>query len=151
MDQNYQRINRNGVNGRHTIVSGMAVSTGQNTLLRQGVPVRHHATAGDDHARQVITHCNDATVNQKITMKRRIGAWNARSLLRTGKAKNVALEARRLKIDILGVSEVCWSDVGRVGVGGYEFIHSGGGATHRSGHYDVCRCCREPAGIVGGV
>ena len=36
----------------------------------------------------------------------RIAAWNVRSLFKPGKLENVELEAERLKIDVLGISEV---------------------------------------------
>jgi len=53
---------------------------------------------------------------------KRVGTWNVRTLLQTGKLKNLKVEMKRLKIDILGVSEMrgpnFWS-------GEYRIIYSG--------------------------
>ena len=56
----------------------------------------------------------------------RIATWNVRTLYQTGKLANVALEADRLNMDILGVSETRWTGNGRLNVDDkYEFIYSG--------------------------
>ena len=91
-------------------------------------PDRHQATVGDDYVRrQVISHENTATASQRSSLRRRCGTWNVRSLVREGKIENVAQEARRLKLDILGVADVGWSGVDQVKVGDYEFIYSANG------------------------
>ena len=50
-----------------------------------------------------------------------------RSLIREGKIENLAQEARRLKLDILGVADVGWKGVDQVKAGDYEFIYSASG------------------------
>ena len=55
-----------------------------------------------------------------------IGTWNVRSLYQTGKPDNVIAEAKRLKIDVLGLSEVRWCGRDRIRKDKYKLIYSGG-------------------------
>ena len=41
----------------------------------------------------------------------RIGARNVRTLLQAGKLENLKEEMRRIKVDIMGISEVRWNKV----------------------------------------
>ena len=125
MNRHNQRNNVNGVNGsRRTNLA--AVTPGRDGYVRRVTPVRQHATVGDVRGRrQADSRCNTATVRDHNREKKRIATWNVRSLIREGKAENVAAEAERMKLDILGVSEVRWSGVGQINVGNYEFIYSG--------------------------
>lgn len=118
MDRHSTRNNTNDVNGSNLIQDHAANSSDQSNHLRQVVPDRHQATAGADYMRQVVSHCNNATVRLKTTQKRKIGTWNVKTLRRAGKVHNVAAEAKRLKIDILGLSEVWWPGVGQMTVEG---------------------------------
>lgn len=56
---------------------------------------------------------------------KRIGTWNVRSLFQSGKTHNAIREMERLKIDILGVSEMRWPNVGKCQVNGYYVYYSG--------------------------
>jgi hypothetical protein len=61
-------------------------------------------------------------------MKRltKIGFWNARPLYESGKLKQIEAEARKYDLDILGVSEVGWSEFGEVRtLAGRTFLYSG--------------------------
>ena len=49
-----------------------------------------------------------------------------KSLIREGKVDNVAAEAERMKLDILGVSDVRRLGIIKMNVGSYEFIYSRG-------------------------
>ena len=42
----------------------------------------------------------------------RLGTWNVHSLNSPGKLENVSLEMSRLNVDLLGVAETFWDDVG---------------------------------------
>lgn len=37
---------------------------------------------------------------------KRVGTWNVRTLLQAGKLENIKAEMKRLKVDILGISEM---------------------------------------------
>lgn len=55
-----------------------------------------------------------------------IGFWNVRTLYQTGKLKQLATEAERYRVDILGVSEVRWNEFGEMRtLSGQTFLYSG--------------------------
>ena len=59
----------------------------------------------------------DAPDHQQVTrgnmrQKRKIGTWNVRTLNQDGKLENVIMKMKRLKLDILGLSEVRWTNSG---------------------------------------
>lgn len=53
------------------------------------------------------------TEKMKIYQNTKIATWNVRSMFMTGKLANVDAEMQRLKIKILGLSEVRWPGTGR--------------------------------------
>ena len=55
-----------------------------------------------------------------------IGTWNVRTLYQPGKLENAWIEKERMKIDILGISEVRWKGCGEVQDERGLFIYSGG-------------------------
>jgi len=55
----------------------------------------------------------------------KIATWNVRSLLQDGKTQNLALEAERLNIDILGVSESRFKGSGDINVMNRWLLYSG--------------------------
>lgn len=64
----------------------------------------------------------------------RVATWNVRSLYAAGKLANVELDMRRLKIDILGMSEVRWPGSGKQTTNSGVIYYSGGtDAFHRYG------------------
>jgi hypothetical protein len=54
-----------------------------------------------------------------------IGTWNVKTLFQTGKLKNLKIEMKRLKIDILGISEMRWNGQGDFISRDYRVIYSG--------------------------
>ena len=44
----------------------------------------------------------------------RLGTWNVRTMVETGKTAQVAREMRRYNISILGVSEIRWTNSGKI-------------------------------------
>ena len=62
---------------------------------------------GQDGQQMMDTH---ARLEKKGHIRNfNIASWNVRSLDQPGKLDNVELEAERLKIDVLGISEVRWT------------------------------------------
>ena len=55
----------------------------------------------------------------------KIATWNASTLFQGEEFDNLVKEAKRLNLDILGVSETRWSGIGRSKRECYEFIYSG--------------------------
>ena len=124
MDTHNQEYRANGVNGSFENRL-LAASPGRDDHLRRVSPVRHHATVGDVRARQADSRGQRATVSEPNRRRKRIATWNVRSLLRAGKINNVAAEANRMKLDIVGLSEVRWPGVSQVTVSEYELVYSG--------------------------
>jgi hypothetical protein len=73
--------------------------------------------------------CNDS--QEEIIKPIRIGTWNVRTMLKSGKLANVISEMKRGKINILGLSEVRWKDGGDFISDGYRVIYAGGKESQR--------------------
>jgi len=56
----------------------------------------------------------------------KIGTWNVRSMYQIGKLDNIELEAERLDLDILGISDVRWTGSNKIQREEFDFIFSGG-------------------------
>ena len=63
---------------------------------------------------------------RKLKEPLRIATWNVRLLLQKGKLDNIKQEMERLKINILGLSEVRWKGAGETTTGKSKFYYSGG-------------------------
>lgn len=105
MDRSQRMNNPNDVNGRSA--NADAASSGRNGYVSQVTPVRHQAT-----------------VSNKENM--RVATWNVNTLYQAGKYDNLKQEMTRMRLDVVGVSEVRWTGVGRCDGGGVEFVYSGG-------------------------
>ena len=86
----------------------------------------------DHHVLQVISHCYPATVCRTDTLDKRIATWNVRTMYQSGKMDNIMMEMKRMKINILGVCEVRWTQSGKLASEGTTFIYSGG-SDHKHG------------------
>ena len=77
------------------------------------------------HVPQVTFDRQQATA-RKLKEPLRIAIWNIRSQLQKGKLDNIKQEMERLKINILGLSEVRWKGAGETTTGKSKFYYSGG-------------------------
>ena len=62
-----------------------------------------------------------------------VATWNVRTLHSCGKLYEVEREFARLKIDVLGLSEVRWTNSGKVDTGGTVFYYKGDEKYHQRG------------------
>jgi len=81
----------------------------------------------DDIARKGNASLRETEKRQRL----RIGTWNARTMLKRGKLENVKLEMRRMRMNILGLSEVRWKGVGDYMSGDVRVIYAGGEESQR--------------------
>ena len=92
-------------------------------------PVSHGQKS--DVSSQVTTDRQSATeylmkVNTKHLATQRIATWNVRTLYQKNHIGNMMQEMQRLKIDVLGLSEVRWTNTGLFDKQGYRIMWSGG-------------------------
>ena len=85
----------------------------------------------DRHAPQVTPDRHQATA-MKLNKTIKIATWNVRTLLQKGKFGNIKKEKERLKINVLGISEVRWKGAGMITSDNYKLVYSGGNQ-HESG------------------
>lgn len=145
MEADHRRRNVNGVNGSPP--NGVAVAPGRCGHDQRVLPVRHQAAAGDSpgHAQQVAGGRNRATA--RTDRLYRVATWNVNTLFQAGKFDNLKKEAERMKLDVVGVSEVRWTGSGQMSSGGWTFYYSGG-ERHEAGVGVLLR--REVADAVVG-
>ena len=103
----------NGVNG--TANSSSRVALGGSVSQQQGTFDRHPVTA-----------CN-------IRKKTRIATWNVRTMNQPGKHECITREASRLKLDVLGLSEMIWKNSGKCTTDEHVMIYSGHKTEHKHG------------------
>ena len=58
----------------------------------------------EEHVRQVSPDHHHATVRNRHQLKK--GAWNVQTMMQRGMVKNVKQEIKRMKFNILGLSEM---------------------------------------------
>ena len=65
--------------------------------------------------------------SQLLTAKARtkIGTWNVRTLYSAGKLAQVLNEMKRYHVDIMGISEMRWTDCGKMESDGFTIYYSG--------------------------
>ncbi|XP_059162117.1 uncharacterized protein LOC131945132 [Physella acuta] len=77
-----------------------------------------------DESRKEVSTLKQSLVTPKIIT--RIGAWNVRTMYETSKTAQVVKEMSRYRINILGISEMRWTDSGLTTLGsGETIIYSG--------------------------
>ena len=103
----------NGVNG--TANSGSRVALDGSVSQQQGTFDRH-----------LVTACN-------LRKKTKIATWNVRTMNQPGKLECITREASRLRLDVLGLSEVRWKNSGRCTTDEHVMIYSGHKTEHKHG------------------
>ncbi|KAI5708046.1 hypothetical protein M8J77_015361 [Diaphorina citri] len=61
----------------------------------------------------------------QLRRKIKIGTWNVKTMAQQGKIYNATKEMRRMKIDILGISEMRWPSEGSIEVDEHRVFYSG--------------------------
>ena len=79
---------------------------------------RHQATVSIDN-------------NNSISKTIRTGAWTVQTMFQQGKLENIKQEMRRIKINILGLSEVRWQGADKTKSGKFTIVYSGGDSHQR--------------------
>ena len=102
-------------NANRTANSGSRVALGGSVSQQQGTIDRHPVTA-----------CN-------LRKKTRIATWNMRTMNQPGKHECITREACRLKLDVLGMSEMIWKNSGRCTTDEHMMIYSGHKTEHKHG------------------
>ena len=101
----------------------------------------------DHHMLQVIPDRYPAAVCRTNYLNKRIATWNVRTMYPSGKMDNIMMEMKRMKINILGVCEVRWTQSGKLASEGTTFMYSGGiEHKHRVGIFleeETAKCVSE--------
>uniref|UniRef100_A0A8D8T3N0 Craniofacial development protein 2 n=1 Tax=Cacopsylla melanoneura TaxID=428564 RepID=A0A8D8T3N0_9HEMI len=74
---------------------------------------------------KVLTHGNKKWYDKKTLETVRFGTWNVRTMAQAGQLENTIQEMERLKIQVLGVSEMRWPGSGFMDVENHRIYHSG--------------------------
>ena len=105
----------NGVNGFH-------VNASENSLGRD---VHVYAQVAPD--RNPATVCGNVLNRKKRNTRKnamKIGTWNVRTLNQPGKIENLKLEAKIMKVNILGVCETRMTEADVLSDDDYTIIYS---------------------------
>ena len=99
-------------------------SNSVNGVLRENMSLGR-----DGHEGQVTLDRLQATVRFKNSLK--IGTSNVRTMFQKGKLKNVKKEMERLKVNVLGLSEIRWTGAGYFKTGNFIIFYSRGDQRER--------------------
>src|SRR6218665_1803955 len=99
----------------------------------RGVP--RSAQTGAPLASCVKRTTVDQTSNLRLTKHLSVGTWNVRTQCGLGADRILAAELERARVNIMGLQEVRWSDVGESSVASRTILWSGPpeGATRQAG------------------
>ena len=105
------------------IVNGVHRTSGNSSLnwvehVRQVSPDRHQATVGIGN-------------NNSKSKAIRIGTWNLQTMFQKGKLENIKQEMRRMKTNILGLSEVRWQGADKITSDEFTIVYSRGDSYQR--------------------
>ena len=100
--------------------------------VKGGNFIANVSSLGQRIFRQVVPDRYPINPVRENTNSFSLATWNVKTLYQCGKLENVRREMRRLKINILGLSEVRWTSCGRLIEEGEQMIYSGG-SKHENG------------------
>ena len=103
-------------------MTNVKISSRQSSV--NGVLKKNASLGRDGHEGQVTINRHQATVRTKNSLK--IGTWNVRTMFQKGKLDNVKHEMEKLKLNVLGLSEVRWIGAGSFTTDNFITIYSGG-------------------------
>jgi hypothetical protein len=92
--------------------------------------VNNDATESKPNGSSITEHYRYKQKDQSFLKTRKIGIWNVRSM-NQGKLEIVKSEMDRIKIDILGISELKWIEAGHFTSSNYEVYYSGSQNTRK--------------------
>ncbi|XP_047996924.1 uncharacterized protein LOC125234635 [Leguminivora glycinivorella] len=103
---------------------------------------RRHLGSGPSDVKSVTEEEeNPKSTKFKLTRKKneciKIATWNVRSLKKEGKLENTIQEMTRMKLDILGLSEIKYPDNGFVSTDEATLYYSGNPASDKKHHHGV--------------
>ena len=105
---------------KHTMIN-VKISSRDNDV--NGVLRENTSLGRDGHEGQVTLDRHQATVRTRNSLK--IGIWNVRTMFQKGKLENVKKEVERLKLNVLGLSEIRWKGAGSFITDSFTIIYSG--------------------------
>ena len=115
----------------HTQISRPTTSTGAVRRKMLSCPVgrdwyRHQVTVSGSavYKQQVLGSRYYATA--RTDCRRRVATWNVNTLYQAGKFDNLKREVERMRLDVVGVSEVRWTGSGHMTSDGWKFYYSDG-------------------------
>ena len=109
-----------------------AVAPGRCSHDQKVLPASYPATADGStrHVQRVPGSRNRITARSTCCCK--LATWNVNTMYKTGRLENLKKEAKRMKLDVVGGSEVRWTGSGNLNSGGWSFYYSGG-VRHKAG------------------
>ena len=116
MARHMNSISDNSVNGAHR-------TSGNSSLVR----VEHVRRVSPDRHQATVSNRNNSILSKAI----RIGTWNVQTMFQEGKLENIKQEMRRMKINILGLSEVRWQGAGKITSDEFTIVYSRGDSNQR--------------------
>ena len=129
-------ISDNSVNGAHR--------TSENSSLGREEHVRQ--VSSDRHQVKASSGNNNSINSTGKTV--RIGTWNIQAMFQKGKLENIKQDMRRMKINILGLSEVRWQGAGKITSDEFTIVYSGGDSHQRGiGILTDAECSKALKGV----
>ena len=111
---------------------GAGKITGEEPKSGTSSTVNNDAFESKPKGSSIAEHYRYKRNDQSFLKTYRIGTWNVRSM-NQGKLEIVKSEMDRIKIDILGISELKWTGAGHFTSSNYEIYYSGNQNTRKNG------------------